>query len=1003
MMSLLPSWTVAVIGYGEIAPEGQAMMEAMAYPPMLVAIAFQGSANFGSTSLTCSGDSDVYVAKMDASGNWLWAKRAGGTNYNEGYGISTDASGNSYMTGLFSGTASFGSTSLISSGSHDVFVAKGGTSFFQVIAPNGGEQWQAGSTQTVYWQAINAFSHVNIHLTVDNGESWIMLNASPVEVALGRFACTVPYLSSNQCLIKVENATNNAWFDISDTPFSISSSPPAALFLTAPGTNKLQSGRSYAVNWVATGVSSINLDYTTDGGLSWQSIATDIPAIQGSHNWTVPEISAPSCYLRVSDTANPTVYDWSDYPFSLCKLALLSPNGGEFYQTGSARNISWQAEQIANVKLGYSANGGSAWQTITASTPALNGSYAWTVPGVASTQYLVRMSDAEDSSISDQSENLFTAGSLTLTYPSAGGIKLQAGRAYNIAWSTQLLPGTIALELTTNGTTYTTIATGIDANQQSYLWTVPDTPSTTCRVRIVSELDNLAASTSNNPFTICRLRVLVPNGTEIWGAQSTKAISWSASNVSNLKLEYTSNDGASWQLITASVASSSGSYNWTLPNIISTQCRVRITDTSDNQLFDISDNTFTIRPQIILSAPNGSDILTVGSVYSILWSSTAEVSFVLIDYSVNGGSNWLPVHSSNYPASVGRYDWIVPNNPSANCLVRVRKHDNSAIYDVSDAPFTITVTPQPPVAQFNADITSGLQPLTVQFTDSSTLGTGSITSWLWDFGNGDSSVLQHPLYVYEEPGVYSVTLTVSNSAGLSNSFTREDYITVLPRYPQIITNPELRLDFGNVYLGSVSQPLLLWIRNTGTATLLVDAVSYHLANSPFSVQERQLPFSIAEGDSLCVHLVFTPQVAGNVADSLYIHSNAANDPTWVLGLRGSGEYVPPKPPTGLQTAMNGYDMLINWDAVTETIFDTPITPDGYLVFYNGSVDPDNEYYFFLGFTTGLSYTHYYVGRYAQHMFYRVRAVKHYGSRILALDSLMPGMPEREVLDLLRIR
>jgi len=55
---------------------------------------------------------------------WQWAKQAGGSNSDYGYGISVDANGNSYVTGEFSGTATFGAFTLISSGSSDVFVAK---------------------------------------------------------------------------------------------------------------------------------------------------------------------------------------------------------------------------------------------------------------------------------------------------------------------------------------------------------------------------------------------------------------------------------------------------------------------------------------------------------------------------------------------------------------------------------------------------------------------------------------------------------------------------------------------------------------------------------------------------------------------------------------------------------------------------------------------------------------------------------------------------------------
>ncbi len=87
---------------------------------------FQGTATFGSSSLTTSGSGmDIFVAKLDPSGNWLWARRAGSSQDTEqGNGICVDASGNCCVTGIFYGTATFGSTSLSSSGLEDSFIAR---------------------------------------------------------------------------------------------------------------------------------------------------------------------------------------------------------------------------------------------------------------------------------------------------------------------------------------------------------------------------------------------------------------------------------------------------------------------------------------------------------------------------------------------------------------------------------------------------------------------------------------------------------------------------------------------------------------------------------------------------------------------------------------------------------------------------------------------------------------------------------------------------------------
>ncbi|MCK4979291.1 MAG: SBBP repeat-containing protein, partial [Candidatus Delongbacteria bacterium] len=85
---------------------------------------FFGNAIFGSYSLTSSGSGDIFVAKMDANGNWLWATKAGGNYYDTGNGIAIDDNGNSYIIGHFVYTATFSSYSLTSSGSADIFVAK---------------------------------------------------------------------------------------------------------------------------------------------------------------------------------------------------------------------------------------------------------------------------------------------------------------------------------------------------------------------------------------------------------------------------------------------------------------------------------------------------------------------------------------------------------------------------------------------------------------------------------------------------------------------------------------------------------------------------------------------------------------------------------------------------------------------------------------------------------------------------------------------------------------
>jgi hypothetical protein len=83
-----------------------------------------GNATFGLFTLTSVGDENVFVAKVDPSGGWMWATQAGGSSGDYGRGISALPDGSSIVTGSFDGTATFGSTTLTGAGIADVFVAK---------------------------------------------------------------------------------------------------------------------------------------------------------------------------------------------------------------------------------------------------------------------------------------------------------------------------------------------------------------------------------------------------------------------------------------------------------------------------------------------------------------------------------------------------------------------------------------------------------------------------------------------------------------------------------------------------------------------------------------------------------------------------------------------------------------------------------------------------------------------------------------------------------------
>ncbi len=93
---------------------------------MYITGTYIGTATFGSLSITSSlASNDVFIARYDTAGVCQWVRSAGGTaGVEEAYGIAADASGNVYICGIYSSTATFGSYSVTSVGGSDVFLAK---------------------------------------------------------------------------------------------------------------------------------------------------------------------------------------------------------------------------------------------------------------------------------------------------------------------------------------------------------------------------------------------------------------------------------------------------------------------------------------------------------------------------------------------------------------------------------------------------------------------------------------------------------------------------------------------------------------------------------------------------------------------------------------------------------------------------------------------------------------------------------------------------------------
>ncbi len=517
-----------------------------------------------------------------------------------------------------------------------------------VVSPNGGEAWQIGTTQEIKWNSEN-ISEVKIELTTNNGVSWSAIASSVSSSGFYLWDIPVNINEAENCRIRISDAIDGMPFDVSDNFFSLAPEPSITV-IEPDGGESLISGTPYSIRWNSVNVESVKIEYTTNGGASW-NLLTASTASTGNYVWqNLPDLYSEQCKIKISDAATGVPFDVSNSNFTITNqstqtITVISPNGGEVWNAGTTEEIKWTAFGVQNVKIEFTTNNGSNWTTIVASTPS-TGYYSWTqIPAVTSTNCRIRISDAADSAPSDESDDLFSIApepGIKVTSPN-GGESYFSSTSTSITWTSENVAD-VKIEYTTNGgATWNTISASAPSNG-FYLWeNIPDLNSALCQVKISDASDGTPFDISDGYFIITNqinqtLTLTSPNGGEQWEAGTTQNITWQSTGIAQLKIEFTTNNGSSWNLIVDNY-NNSGAYEWSIPlNLNSPQAKVRVTDADDNIPSDESNASFTIKPaqSITVLTPVGGEVYQAGEPITITWTATG-IENVGIKYTTTNG------------------------------------------------------------------------------------------------------------------------------------------------------------------------------------------------------------------------------------------------------------------------------------------------------------------------------------------------------------------------------
>jgi hypothetical protein len=511
----------------------------------------------------------------------------------------------------------------------------------------------------------------------------------------------VPDTPSDSVLVRVVNVERPRVADVSDHIFSIKHARVGVL--SPNGGEAYELSQPIVVNWRQNDIDALNIEYSPDYGATWKILATSVPAAAGSCSVTPPAVPTRLALIRLTDAAHDWVSDISDRPFRVMPpkgIVIFTPAVGDELIRRSTYVVNWRAERVDTVDLSYSLDNGATWNIIAKGVPAGQGSYVWSVPNQLTNQGLMRIAEVGGSAFAERSyfRIIDVKQPVVKVIKPNGGERYTSGDDIVIQWSATSDITFMSLSYSSDdGATWNPIVANLAAFAGQYIWKSTLPAGTRYRIKA----DGVAAADiSDGPFTVTAkavpaIRVIGPNGGEVFTVGSGAQVIWTATDVSGQVLvDYSTDDGASWSPIGAAAASA-GVIAWTIPSSVTDKGRVRVA-AADNSAQDVSDDRFTIKAKLLeplrVVTPNtGAEIWTSGDLRAIVWQAPADIAQVKLSYSLDGGSTWSGITTVASTAGANTWQWSVPVVAAETRMALIRVEDASDISrsDISDSPFTI--------------------------------------------------------------------------------------------------------------------------------------------------------------------------------------------------------------------------------------------------------------------------------------------------------------------------
>jgi len=663
----------------------------------------------GNSYLCGTNNDNVTAAKIDSSGARQWVRVIGESSWNSGSGIAVDGSGTIYLTGT--SDVSWGTPITPFGGGKDAFVAK--------LNSSGGLLWNLfvgdnGSKDLIRGVVTDGLG--NVYVTGTSSKSW----GNPIRAHSGKTDIYVALLNSNgklQWNTFLGGAQNDVYPAISIN--GSGSLLIAGVSAEVWGAPIHQKGGIAEDMFLAKLAPDGVLIWNSFLGRRWVGYCQDIAIDQAGRIYVTGTGEDPIDPAHGSPNHDGLVAKWDsngallwDKSFGapgsvdICFAIALDASGNNAYVAGTS-DASWgnpivpygQYRRAFVIK--YDSNGVLQWSTflggengdivIDASGSVLVAGKSNSNWGNPSIPFSGTYSEEGQLAKLDPSGTLkwntflggagiFGADKIILD-PAGNMFIVYGSRIFKLSSATELhwtheIGGSGSdsiMNMARDAAGNLFLAANSDAS-----WGSPILPYFG---------NNSASVVKLYDFTF--LTMTSPNGGESWIGGSTHAVTWtSGGSIANVKIEFSSDNGAKWTTVVASTANT-GSYSWMAPAVVSDKCLVRISNAATGTPSDSSNAVFAIAvtsPIIGLSktslnfgteqngtpTPAATVLLSNLGIGTLNWTTTSSADWISVSPGAGAGVGVLTIGISRTNLTPGAYsgtvtitDPVAVNSPRA--------------------------------------------------------------------------------------------------------------------------------------------------------------------------------------------------------------------------------------------------------------------------------------------------------------------------------------------------